>query len=162
MATQLITIENVEDVAKLPDEVPNDKHKIVNDCQFLENSIEDTLSVNEEPHCQIELHGKSKHSEAGMGYEALEETFSFPLCLITKNIHNIPVGQEDKDMVNNCHPCYPLVDQDVGQIFAGVHCGHVDKNLRVGSVRHGVKDADVAIENCTYSNVAKDNNMKNI
>ena len=62
----------VEDVAKLPYEVPNDKHKIVSNCQFLEDAVEKTLSVDKEPHGKVELHREDKHGETGMGYEALE------------------------------------------------------------------------------------------
>ena len=164
----------IDDVTKLPDKVPDDEHEIVDNSQVLEDLVHQSWSVYEESQRQVELNREGEHGEAGVSYEALEEPFSSPLCLITQNTKkyfnlnenyfnfqgrlctispdNVAISQEDKQMMNYSGSCNLLVDEDVGQVLAGVHGGHVDQYLRVGSVGHGVQNTDVTIHDCFQSN----------
>ena len=56
---------------------------------------------------------------------------------------HIDVSDENTKMMEYSRSSDPLVDQDVGQVFDSVHGGHVDHDLGVGGVLHGVQDADI-------------------
>ena len=58
-------------------------------------------------------------------------------------------------MMNYSGSCNLLVDEDVGQVLAGVHGGHVDQDLGVGGVGHGVQYTDVTIHDCFHSNTTE-------
>ena len=68
---------------------------------------------------------------------------------------HINVRDENTKMMEDSGRGDPLVDQDVGQVLDGVHGGHVDHDLGIGGVLHGVQDADIPPVKCHQSDEAE-------
>ena len=54
-------------------------------------------------------------------------------------------------MMKNSAASNPPIDGQRKQVLDGVHGGHVDHDLGVGSILFGVENADVTIPYCSYT-----------
>ena len=57
-------------------------------------------------------------------------------------------------MMHHCGLGNPLVEKKPNKILAGVHGGHVDHDLGVGSMCRGVQDAHISPGHCRHSKPA--------
>ena len=156
-------IMKLDAVARLPEEVQRDADNIVNKDESLENRVESSCPAYKESEGEVEFHRESNIVKAAWAMKFLKRPSPFHLLSSVKMLNYkidvskfsprpdlpqyIDISDKNTDMMNDGGRGDPLVDQDVGKVLDYVHGGHVDHDLGIRGVPHGVQHADIPLVN---------------